>query len=76
MHMTMLTLSFSRAARLPYKYLLCRPVSFVPSPSSRLLAIRTMSNANQAKSEDEWRAILTPEQVHPPCLSLSAPSYA
>jgi peptide-methionine (R)-S-oxide reductase len=38
-----------------------------------------MSNASKAKSEEEWRAVLTPEQVRPSCrlnLSHSPPPYA
>ena len=40
----------------------------VPILSSALFestTIRTMSDARKAKSEEEWRAILTPEQVRP-----------
>lgn len=44
-------------------------VSFKPIPISvnfKLLSVRTMSGASKSKPDDEWRAILTPEQV---CLS-------
>lgn len=54
------------AARPSFRYI-SRPTTllFPPIPS-KLVTIRKMSNGNKAKSEEEWQAVLSPEQVCSP----------
>ena len=58
-----MTSSLSSAAR-SFRYIY-RPTLCVFPTHVTLTTVRRMSDASKTKSEDEWRAILTPEQVRP-----------
>ncbi|KAH9965617.1 Mss4-like protein [Lactifluus volemus] len=45
-----------------YKHFLRRRLVFIAPSHSKIFAIRTMSGINKVKSNEEWRAILSPEQ--------------
>jgi hypothetical protein len=66
-HMTLTppSLSLSRAARSSLLYISRPTIFFAPTPFKSTATIRKMSNPSKAKSEEEWRAILSPEQVRP-----------
>ena len=66
-HMTLTppSLSLSRAARSSLLYISRPTIFFAPTPFKSTVTIRKMSNASKTKSEEEWRAILSPEQVRP-----------
>ena len=66
-HMTMnlsSLISIGCAARSSLRSISRPTLSIAPTPS-KLAIIRTMSDANKARSEEEWRAVLSPEQVCP-----------
>jgi hypothetical protein len=63
-HMTSGLPSLINVARRSSSRSISRPIlSITPTTSIKFLTIRKMSDAIKGKSEEEWRAVLSPEQV-------------
>lgn len=66
MHMTSGLPSLINVARSSSRSITRPILSITPTTSIKLLTIRKMSDSNKGKSEEEWRAVLSPEQVCSP----------